>query len=311
MISLQPFFLLFILFDSLISFSFAVNSGKQDSQASTSHVIHLNSDLLSLVHHRLPLATLSLFPKGYVTKENFRVCLENWLDQLKEWNGDELGTFNVVNKIAQTLGLIGNDQKTSLELSDPPDNTKPASWAEGLSIVLIQVNMQLNKQQKPTLLMPWIFIPDSQAFHFTLVYRKVYAMQFSLSSMFLKPDYPKSLIKVLQLLLPAKDTHFMNEIARLDAAYVRHNRDVDPKKKSQVNDLTEYYKYDGGLFIIWGALIRYPWLRNYVKFGRSALKLLLEDYETQHKYSNSNGDEKMKNEAEVWLLQEQLKNDGK
>jgi len=82
-----------------------------------------------------------------VTKENFRVCLENWLVHLKEWNDDEPANVEGANKIAQDLGLTGDKQETSLQLSDPSDNTQPASWAVGLSLVLLQANSQLKQAQ--------------------------------------------------------------------------------------------------------------------------------------------------------------------
>jgi len=299
MLLFQPFFfLLFLLFTSLISFS-------------TSPVIHLNSDLRSLVFGRLnlPPAALSQFPKGYVTKENFQICLENWLDHLKEWNNGELANVESANKIAQDLGFTGATKATSLQLSDPSDNTQQAPWAEGLSLLLLQAIEQLKSHQKATALMSWIFIPDGQAFHFTLVYRKATVKAKTTGRIELDYKNPYYFL-VSQLLVPepAIDS-FKDSYVDLDAIYVRHNRDENPERKSQVNDLMTHI-HNPVLDIIWYKFMKYPWLRHYVKFGKVVLTELLGDYESM-KVSLSEENKKKIDEVKEWLLEEQLKNGGK
>jgi len=305
MFSLQPFFFfLFLLFTSLISFS-------------TSHVIHLNSDLRSLVYRRLdlPLTILSLFPKGHVTKNDLQIYLENWLRHLKEWDNEVPANIESANKIAQDLGLTGDDQKTSLALSDPPDNTQPAPWAQGLSIVLFDVRGQLIFQQKPILPLLWIFIPDDQAFHFTMLYGKT-TTSYPAGSIEFSSKYPLEL-NMVHLLVPEPDINLLKEgmSVSLDAAYVRHNRDANPKKKSQVNSLTEYKKHDDKLNKFWYKLMYCPWLRNYVKFGKAVLTQLLAEYESElgplKMMWLEKEDLKILNVVKGWLQQEQLKNDGK
>jgi len=293
MFSLQPsFFFLFLLFTSLISFS-------------TSQVIHLNLDLLSLVFGRfnLPPAALSLFPKGYVTKENFQICLENWLGGLKKWSHGEYANVEGANKIAQDLDLTGDKQETSLQLSDPSDNTQPASWAVGLSLVLLQANSQLKQEQKPTLLMPWIFIPDGQAFHFIMVHGEISRKTSLVGWVKFDPEVPMY-SEVAQLLVPKPDIDFIeNAHVYLDALYVRHNRHENLKRKSQVDNLTEYQKKDGHLSNIWYKLMDYPWLEKYVKFGKTALEQLLVEYEGKRRSAMAIGDKYAKklNDMKVWI----------
>jgi len=289
-----PFLFLLLLFTSLISFS-------------VSPIIHLNSDLRSLVHHRLPLAALSQLPKGHVKKEDFRVCLENWLVHLEKWNDDEFANVEGANKIAQDLELTGDSKKTSLQLSDPSDNTQPAPWAWGLSLALLQANKQLQYKQEPTLLMPWIFIPDGQAFHFTMMYEKASQETHLAGWVRFDPEDPVH-SKVFQLLVPKPDIDVIREGMEvdLDAVYVRHNRCGNPERKSQVDDLTEYEKYSGFLFNIWHNLTNYPWLRKYVKFGKTALKQLVAEYEKDDRITMwfGNGFEKKLNEVKVWIENE-------
>jgi len=293
MLLLRLSFFLLLIYDSLISFS-------------TSPVIRLDSDLRSIIFHRinLSLAALSQFPKGSVTKEDFSVCLENWLVRLKkEWNYHDHANVAGANKIAQDLGLTGRTKSTSVQLSDPSDNTRPAPWAVGLSIVLLQTNRQLYWKQEPTALMPWIFIPDGQAFHFTLMYQKVYEMMSAASVICFSSEFPLG-FKVIQLLVPEPDIHLLKGNAiGLDAVYVRHNRDANPERKSQVNDLNEYRKHYNKLYRIWFSLMNSPWMRNYVKFGKTVLERLVGVYQPM---KLAGGSIAMKREVRSWL-QEQLK----
>jgi len=289
-----------------------VNSETGGSQAFTFHVIPLHSDLLSLVFRHLTPATLFLFPKEHFTKEDFRVCLENWLGHLKEWNNGELANVECANKIAQDLGLTGGNQKTSLALNDPLDNTQPAPWAEGLAIVLTKACWQLKGEQEPTLLMPWIFIPDGQAFHFTNVSWKLTMKTGTSISINFYRDFP-SYSTVFQLLVPERYFSLLEEgkDVHLDSIYVLHNRDENPVRKSQVNDLMVYNSYKYTLKWIWYKLREYPWLRNYVKFGKTALAQLLAGYE-QMVANNHGGEKGLKqiNDVKV-LLQGQLENNDK
>jgi len=280
----QHFFLLPLLFSFFLS-SLAVNSGTKDSHPSTSHVIHLNPDLHSLVFSRLdfPPTALSLFPKGYVTKDHFHACLEDWLVHLKKerntWSDDKLANVKGANKIAKDLGLTGEDQDTSLKLSDTPGNTQPAPWVESLSIIILKASSQLFTRKKPTALMPWIFIPDGQVFHFILAYQKdnwYVSIPEDISPRFDDPLYSR----VMHQLLPKSDINFIkNKFFNLGISYVRHNRNPTSDTKSQVGDLTEYKERD--LYKIWDKLMGYPWLKGYVKFGKTATGQLLSVYETQ------------------------------
>jgi len=310
MFSLQYFLFLLLIFFSLASFHFAVNSGNKSSSASTSRVLYLHSDLLFLVFRRLTPGTLSNLPEGHVKKEYFHGCLENWLSHLKEWNKDELANVKGANEMAQRFGFTGDTKDTSFKLSDPSDNTQPAPWANGLSIVLLQAAIQLNEHKEPTLLMPWIFIPDDQAFHFLMVYQKITLKRSIPCGIYFRSDVPMY-YKTLHLLIPESDTNFIKHtFVYLDAAYVRHNRDTDPKKKSQVNDLTEYQKDDPDLYRIWYELSHYPWLKHYVKFGKAALIQLLDKCEAQLEREKSLSGEYLKNVKDMrdWLLEEQWKN---
>jgi len=294
MLLLRLSFFLLLIYDSLISFS-------------TSPVIRLDSDLRSIIFHRLnlSLAALSQFPKGSVTKEDFSVCLENWLVRLKkEWNYHDHANVAGANKIAQDLGLTGRTKSTSVQLSDPSDNTRPAPWAVGLSIVLLQTNRQLYWKQEPTALMPWIFIPDGQAFHFTITYWKTTKEASGHYWVSASAEYPAE-YNVVRLLVPEPDFSLLKGMGvRLDAIYVRHNRDENPKRKSWMDDLTEY-KNNGGLYMILCELMYYPWLRNYVKFGEIALKQLLVEHETQLGDARARGETgtKMKEQG-AWLSKE-------
>jgi len=237
-----------------------------------------------------------------VTKDNFQICLENWLEHLKEWNGGELANVEGANKIAQDLGLTGDKQETSLQLSDPLGNTQPAPWAWGLSLALLQAFRQLKQKNEPTLLMPWIFIPDGQVFHFTMVYRKASKETSLFGRFYFDPEVPVY-SKVFQLLVPKPDIDFIkNTVVYLDVVYMWHNRRENLKRKSQVDDLTEYENYDDTLFNMWYKLTTYPWLRKYVKFGKAALTQLLAKYEEKRQYARNHGDEYVKlNDVKVWL----------
>jgi len=263
-------------------------------------------DLLSLIYRRLPLTTLSQFPNGYFTKEDFRVFLENWLGHLEEWNDKELANVKNANKIAEDLGLTGNDQKTSLQLSNSSDNTQPAPWTLGLSLVLAKAARQLYEQHKPTALMPWIFIPDGQAFHFIMVYEKARVTSFRRDHTYFDAMLPVD-SKVIQLLVPEPEINFIkNRDVSLDVAYVRHNRDAIPERKSQMDDLTEYGRNSDGVYIIWEYLGCYPWLRNYVKFGKTALTQLIEHESSEAVVLLREEMPENVSDAKVWI-EDQLK----
>jgi len=237
-----------------------------------------------------------------VTKENFRVCLEKWLTDLKKWDDIELANAEDANKIAKDLGLTGDDpEETSLKLSDLSGNTQPAPWAKGLSFVLLQVSEQLKKIQEPTLLMPWIFIPNGQAFHFIMVFQTLAFVMWEKNSLFLyNPSYSKgSLVyQMCNMLVPESDRSFiMGKYVSIDVIYVRHNRNVDPKEKSKVEDLTEYKMYDSYLSNIWNKLMDFPWLRKYVNLGKKAwTQLKTERWEVDVKAVRSSLDKLEKNE---------------
>jgi len=289
MLLLQPtFFLIFLLFTSLISFS-------------TSHVIHISLDLRSLIYRRLPLITLSQLPSKHFTKEDFRICLENWLVHLKEWNDGGLANIKYAKKIAEEFDLTGMTKDTSLALSDPPDNTQPAPWAKGLSFALIQVAEQLNRNKQPITLMPWIFIPDSQAFHFIMVYKDVSWKMDVSGDICIDSKYPED-FKLFQQMVPESDRDLIKKDAAisLGAVYVRHNRDEYPRRKSQVNDLTKY-KADG-LYGIQAVLMNSLWVRNYVNFEKTVLEQLLAKYRADVMTGVAKADM-----LDVWLL-DMLKN---
>jgi len=169
--------------------------------------------------------------------------------------------------------------------------------------------LQLTRSDELTLLMPWIFIPDGQAFHFTMVYQKA-VRKTHLSGLLYR--YPDSLYsEVFKQLVPKLNHDFLNDKwISLDAVYVWHNRNGNLKRKSQVNDLKEYEKCDGGLSRIWRNLMDYPWLMDYVKFGKTALGQLLAEYETQlMQAQNLNLVEKV-NVVIIWIKKE-LKEGGK
>jgi len=234
------------------------------------------------------------------------------LGHLKKWDNVKDADVEGANKMAKDLGLIGNDQKTSLELSDPPDNTQPTPWAWGLSLVIRKAAIQLGQKRKPTALMPWIFIPDSQAFHFIMAYDKAYKKTpvptwtgFESTS----PLYSE----VIQMLVPKKYIRLIqNEFVSLDILYVQHNRDENPEKKSQVNDLKERIKYHYSVSAIWYKLRDYPWLKNYVKFGKAALTQLLNNYRLELKDAWVFGSAYVNriNAVKFWI-EEQLKDNGK
>jgi len=235
MLLLQTFFFfLFLLFTLLISFS-------------TSHVIHLNSDLRSLVFGRLTPSTLFHFPEEYILKEAFHMHLENWLGGLKKWNDDELANVKSANKMADKLKLAGKTKDTSLELSDP-DNTQPAPWVLGLAIIL---NGYSHRQliQDLVKLMPWLLIPDGQIFHFIMVYQKV---------------------------TEAKTGEFNFRLYRQDRKDLEFYCAKNPKK-SKVDDFNMYNFHAS--VKPWIRLWEYPWLMKHAELGEIALKQLLSTYQ--------------------------------
>jgi len=272
MFSLQPFFFLFLLLStSLISFSLAET-----------------------------LDELSKLPIKEVTKERFQICLEGWLGHLKEWSDVTPTDVEHANKIAQDLGLTGKTKDTSLQLSDPSDNTQPAPWAWGLSLVLLKASEQFRLGQEPTLLMPEFFVPDGQVFHFTMLYEiafkkiPVASWMYSHGPVYSKvfPLAPKPDVDVTKERIPA----------RLDIAYLQHNRDGPPKRMSLVNDLSGYVNEDQFLRHMRRKLMDYPWLRNYVKFGENALRQLLDAYKKMGEMHRNNRGETVKiSDVEVWL----------
>jgi len=120
--------------------------------------------------------------------------------------------------------------------------------------------------------------------------------------------------EVIQLLFPGKDISLIEHTAvYLEAVYVQRHREENPKRKSQVNNLTEYRKNDPELNMIWYDLRDYPWLRNYVKFGRTALVQLLLIYEGQLEYAircKLGNSVKKINDLRAWI-EAQSGNDGK
>jgi len=216
---------------------------------------------------------------------------------LANWHNDEQERTNVdtANEFAKQLGFTGETKDTSLQLSDAVnergtiDNTKPAPWARGLSIVLLQVENKLKellpiipptlKELRP-LLMLWIFIPDGQVFHFTMMYQQIRDTLYSLGPIPFNELYKK----VIRVLIPKEYftplTENIDPSIGIDAIYVKHNRDEYPKTKSYVEDLEEYdQKYDhNDLFNLWNKLIRCHWLMNSVTFGKNALQLLEKKY---------------------------------
>jgi len=199
-----------------------------------------------------------------------------------------LPTLKVPTKIAQDLGLTGDKQETSLQLSDSSDNADPAPWARGLYLVLLQANRQLSKKQKPTLLMPWIFIPDGQVFHFIEINGDFQWMKLDYNTM----DVPKVMELASKLKIDFKDTS-----VDLDVAYVWHRRNVEnPTRKSMVWNYPKPRTLD--------KLMNYPWLKNYVKFGEHALNQLLDYCHSQSK--DPNYSEKIK-DLKAWVERKSYK----
>jgi len=231
---------------------------------------------------------------------------------LEKWFNSDLDSAEAANKIALNLGLIGDNRGNSLELTDPSDNTQPAPWARGLSFALLKAVKQLDENETPTTLMPWIFVPDGQAFHFIMVYKQT-AMDKSKTSLFYYDPMNNLQPQAFQLLLP-ENFLYPSKITTidLDALYVRHCRDENPKRKSQVNNLATFKKFNGNsLYSIWDELKRCPWLKNYVEFGKTALEQLLSEYEKQLKTAEMMKDENTENLKELgaWF-QGQLGNVG-
>jgi len=278
MLLLQPFFL-FLLFTSLISFSLA-------------------ETLEEL------LAELGKFQKeeilGDTMKERFRICLENWLTGLKRWNNEEPANVKRANKIAQDLGLTGDDQETSVQLSDPDDKTQPAPWAKGLSLVLFQGVKHLGEGgEKCISLMLRIFVPGSQVFHFTMVNGPLHWIQ-------LRYDDPNALILIKQL-VPESDIDLIKDTwVSSDVAYVWHNRDVQQTtEKSQVNDLEKYdMTLEEGIVRIGSNLMYFPWLRNYVKFEKKLLEQLQGKCNERSCFDKNNGNKENRENMNAWIKSE-------
>jgi len=239
-----------------------------------------------------------------VTKEDFRICLENWLDQLKGLNDGKFADIEGANKIAKDLSLTGHTKDASLELSDPPDNTRAAPWVWGLSIVLLKAVAQFNQNQEPTALMPWIFIPDGQAFHFFMTARKVSSWSLSPNAVLYTSENGSS-STVFKTLVPEPDLRLLRgKYVSFEAVYVRHNRD-NPTRKSEVNDIADYKDYGLNLFAMSRQLRFYPWLRNYVKFGKTMLGQLLDESEQQLGRARDDPEEvKTLNGLKVWIEKE-------
>jgi len=197
------------------------------------------------------------------------------------------------NEIAERLSLTGKTRDSSLQLSNPFNKARPAPWAEGLSLVLLQANEQLKQKREPTCLLLWVFIPDSQVFHFIEMNGEFQWMKLDSDTM----DVPKVTELASKLKIDFKDTG-----VDLDVAYVWHNRDVEkPTSKSQVLGIWGKGRDIGTTITrIFNKLMDYPWLRNYVKFGERALKQLLKDGPRRSEGPNS----EKSNDMRAWLEKE-------
>jgi len=160
--------------------------------------------------------------------------------------------------------------------------------------------------------MPWIFIPDGQAFHFIMVYQEldVKGMWKEVTRIWCNPD-DKLIFSTCEMLIPKPDLNFIKgEHAGLDVVYVRHNRDKDPKEKSKVNDFEKYIEYDDDLSKLWDKLMNFPWLRTYVEFGRTALiqlKTKRWDEDAENVGISWNGSKKVKEKRGKTLPEKKMK----
>jgi len=126
--------------------------------------VALSKDILGVIGGYLTLETLEKLPGPILTKASFQAPLERWLSGLKEWKGEETARIVTVNTIAERLFLDNLLHPKYLHLSSP-DNNKPAPWCWGLSIVTLQLVVEVEHNRYPTALKPFLYVPEIQIFH--------------------------------------------------------------------------------------------------------------------------------------------------
>jgi len=281
--------------------------------------VHLSGDLFPLIASFLSPVTLDQLPNHFVTQDSFRNSLEAWLVSLKTSTEDELVNVRAANHLASRFELTGETRQKSLTLSNP-DNTQPAPWVAGLTLVLYKAVAQIRNKDDPIALFPWVFIPDGQAFHFFIAYtwtppfypsKRPKDIQYETTGEKCKlaREALEKLAsrKILEKVMEKNSIMHMESNVNLAAIYVHHNRDHNPDvkrpTKSQCETLDIFEDHRKAINL-WLSLWQYPWLKDYVQLGLKAIKQISKVFETIDTINNSNL-EQGKTELKLWLKEQE------
>jgi len=200
-----------------------------------------------------------------------------------------IASIHAANTLAQKLGLTGTTRDTSIELSSAPqqgDTSAPAAWVGGLAVLTQQLMVQVNHNEVPTLLLPWLYIPDSQVFNFMVEYDFQSQKTETQGTMFFAPQGDSNrytVNQVIERMLPLSERlRFEWSYFSFSIIYVLHLREGIPRVVGNeikvIETLQEYQKRYMGLYSVGCTLWTSSWLRKkgYVRLGKKALRELLE-----------------------------------